>query len=86
MHTALDISKELYDKLESELGALIIFRYIEEYGQGNHSIYHYADTHGNFIDDKTPHGKIAKVIFEQLSPKDKLTFFQYLEWLNEEEN
>lgn len=49
------------------------------------SLYHYADTHGNFLDGNSKFDLIAQALFEKLELPDKIRLAEYIEFLEEGE-
>lgn len=49
------------------------------------SLYHYADSHGNFLDGETKFDLIAQALFEKLELPDKIRLAEYIEYLEEGE-
>lgn len=46
----------------------------------------YLDRRGDFSEGKEVHQKIAKAVFNSLDSSDKIAIFEYMEFLEEEEN
>ena len=58
---------------------------IEEAAPSKISLYHYIDTHGDFLESKRKGDIIAMVIFEKLEIQDKLAVAEYIEFIEEGE-
>jgi len=82
MRFALGISEDSFNELLNKLSMQEIYVYLTDYGNGELSLYYYADRiGGSFLKPKYKTDLIANAIFNTLQSKNKMQLFEYFEWL-----
>lgn len=82
MKDALGISQDSYDELLTKFTTIEIFQFLSDYGQGELSLYYYADRiGGSFIKPKYRTDLIANAIFNTLPAHNKMKLYEYFNWL-----
>jgi hypothetical protein len=82
LYKELEITESAYNALLKRIKPLVIFQYLTEYGIGRLSLYYYVDRiGGSFIKPKYKTDLIANAIFDGLNTKDKMSIFEYIEWV-----